>query len=296
MGIDTRISWTTHTFNPWWGCVKVSPACDECYAERDSKRYGHAVWGKDAPRRQLSDHYWQQPLKWNELAFQQGIRERVFSGSMCDVMEDRSDLAPLRMRLYNLIENTPQLDWQLLTKRPQNFVRFLPSHWLAAPRTNVWLMTTVESQEYVWRLVALLKTPAVIRGISYEPALGPLDLSTNAIPELWNSRLHWVIAGGESGPRARPSNPQWFRDVRDQCVSAGCAFHFKQWGEFVSVSEVAGSGVFHYFDDGRTVRRIGKKAAGDLLDGREWKEFPQTAFQEQPAQHLRAKEVVDASH
>jgi protein gp37 len=119
---NSEISWTHNTFNPWWGCVKVSPACDHCYAERLANRKMHGpedLWGKDAFRRAASEHQWEQPHRWNRSAARQGIPFRVFCGSMCDVIERRADLNPLRERLYGLIEETPNLDWLLLTKRPQ---------------------------------------------------------------------------------------------------------------------------------------------------------------------------------
>src|SRR5579883_1236835 len=104
MGEHSKIEWTTHTFNIVWGCTKVSPACDHCYAETFAKRVGFRIWGKDAERRTFGDEHWAQPLKWNRRAEQRGVRERVFCGSMCDVMEDRRDLDPWREKLYGIIE------------------------------------------------------------------------------------------------------------------------------------------------------------------------------------------------
>lgn len=257
MGENSKIEWTDHTFNPWWGCVKVSPACDHCYAEALAKRYGHGVWGKNTPRRFFGDAHWREPLKWNREAALAGFRRRVFCASMADVMEDREDVKREQNRLWDMIERTPHLDWLLLTKRPQNFRRFLREHWLRDQRPNVWLMTTVESQEHAWRIDELVKVPAVVRGVSYEPALGPIDLSA----WLGIKGLNWVIAGGESGPRARPSDPQWFRSVRDQCAITRVPFMFKQWGEH---------------SDG--LIRIGKKKAGRLLDGRLHDEYPAVAL------------------
>ena len=255
MGIETGISWTDHTWNPWWGCTKVSPACDNCYAERDSKRYGHAIWGKDAPRRFFGDKHWAEPLKWNYSAARNGERKRVFCASMADVMEDRMDLDTYRIRLWKLIEDTPNLDWLLLTKRPQNFRRMLPNSWSDMPRSNVWLGTTVESPAYLWRVDALREVPAVFHFLSMEPLI-------EAVPMIGNylSDIEWLIAGGESdgGRRvARAVPADWYRQLRDAAVSRSIPFHFKQWGEH----------------DGELVR-IGKKAAGCELDGREWKEFP----------------------
>lgn len=170
----TTIPWTDHVHNPWEGCAKVSDGCDYCYADERDHRFHHgAHWGKDAPRLHHGDAYWRKPLAWNRAAELAGQRERVFCGSLCDVMEDRRDLDADRERLYRLIEDTPWLDWQLLTKRPQNFRRLLPSRWLDEPRANVWLMTTVESQDYLWRIDELASVAAVVHGISFEPLLGP---------------------------------------------------------------------------------------------------------------------------
>lgn len=232
--------------------MKVSPACDECYAERDSKRYGFQVWGKDSPRRFFTDKYWDAPLKWNAAAAKAGIRRRVFCASFGDVMEDRRDLDEWRFRLFVLIEATPNLDWLLLTKRPQNFRRFLP--WIAVAQPNVWLMTTVESPEWLWRVDELLKMPAIVHGVSYEPARAAVDFSTY----LGRDRVNWLVAGGESGPRARTARESWFLAARDACVAAGVPFHFKQWGE-----------------NSADLVRIGKKKSGRLLGGREWNEFPE---------------------
>src|SRR5262245_39758568 len=123
MGKTTAISWAHHTFNPWWGCVEVSPACDFCYARTWAARRGHAVWGKDAPRRFFGDNLWRQPLAWNRAAARAGERRRVFCASMADVLEQRSDAVGERMeaersRLWGLIRATPYLDWLLLSKRP----------------------------------------------------------------------------------------------------------------------------------------------------------------------------------
>jgi protein gp37 len=255
---NTKIEWSHNTFNPWWGCTKVSPACDHCYAATFAGRHTRSddeLWGKEAVRLISSDEYWDEPLRWNARAVKTGVRERVFCGSMCDVMERRPDLDEPRQRLYKLIEATPNLDWLLLTKRPQEFAKFLPKAWLAKPRPNVWLMTTCESQEYVWRIEALVKVPAVVHGISVEPMLSPIILPDEFL-KLGSSA--WVIAGGESGNRKtlRPTPIEWFRDIRDQCQRAHVAFFFKQWGEHVNLI------------------KIGKKKAGRLLDEREWNEFP----------------------
>lgn len=287
MGQDTKIEWANHTFNPWWGCIEVSPACDHCYAKTFAKRVGHDVWGKESPRRFFGDKHWAEPLKWQRAAEKAGVRERVFCASMADVMEDRPDLAEHRARLFGLIRETPALDWLLLTKRPQNFCKMLPASWLESPLPNVWGMTTVESTAQLWRVQELRKTPFAVRGLSCEPLLGPLK-------RLDLAGIRWVITGGESGPGARPMHPDWARSLRDQCVAAGAAFHFKQWGEWVPTDQTRfEDGVEHRLfpdgtlmpwadfelgpwgdDDAEEVVKIGKKYSGRLLDGREWSELP----------------------
>lgn len=120
MAKNSSIEWTDHTFNPWWGCAGVSPGCDNCYAEAWAKRVGEDIWGARKPRRFFGEKHWCEPLKWNDEAQKQGHRRRVFCASMADVFELRSDLDPWRDRLWVLIDQTPWLDWLLLTKRPQD--------------------------------------------------------------------------------------------------------------------------------------------------------------------------------
>lgn len=237
MGEKTGISWTHHTFNPWMGCVKVSPACANCYAERETLRWGKELWGSDAPRQVTSDSYWKQPLRWNREAEKAGERRRVFCASLADVFEDRRDLDEHRTRLWNLIEETPGLDWLLLTKRPENVAKLAPSLWLPGIATgsggawpeHVWLGTTVESQEWANRRIpALVKIPARVRFLSCEPLLGPIDLT----PWLgdWQARaaIKWVIVGGESGPRSREMKDEWVRSILAQCKASLVPFFMKQ--------------------------------------------------------------------
>jgi len=232
VGEKTKISWTDHTFNPWWGCTNVSPGCDHCYAESSSNRWGFKIWGKDSARRFFGEKHWNEPIKWNQKAKEEGIRRKVFCASMCDILEEwqpspgeegRLDME--RERLFSLVESTPSLDWLLLTKRPQNYLRMLPQPWLDNPRSNVWVMTTVESPEYLWRLDAILRIPAVVRGASWEPGLAYVDFKPYAgIDSLW------VIGGGESGAACRPFEVAWARQVRDDCRAIGARFFLKQLG------------------------------------------------------------------
>ena len=145
MAKDSKIEWTHHTFNPWWGCAKVSPACKHCYAETWAKRVGKELWGAKSPRRFFSDAHWREPLKWNAEALALGEHRRVFCASMADVFEARAELDPWRDRLWRLIEVTPGLDWLLLTKRPHRIASHAP--WSAWP-AHVWLGTTAENQKW----------------------------------------------------------------------------------------------------------------------------------------------------
>lgn len=239
----SSIEWTHYTFNPWWGCAHVSPGCTNCYAESMAKRYGHAVWGKPAPRRFLSDAHWREPLKWNREVEKTG-KHLVFCASMADVFESREDLQDERWRLWDLIESTPNLTWQLLTKRPENVMSMVPSPWSSQQfPPNVWLGCTVEDQARAEeRIPWLLKAPARTRFLSCEPLLEPLDLwpwldpADNGyesggpmgwIPEVG---IHWVIVGGESGPGARPFHLAWARHLVTQCRSSTALAFVKQLG------------------------------------------------------------------
>jgi protein gp37 len=269
---DSPIEWTHHTFNPWWGCTKVSPACSNCYAELWAKRMGHALWGGRAQRRFFSDKHWNQPLLWNEQAELKRTRQRVFCASMADVFEARVELDAHRARLWSLIEVTSNLDWLLLTKRPENALRFSP--WGRSWPHNVWLGTTVENEEFAQRrLPHLLSVPAAVRFLSCEPLLGAVNLAP------WFNRqrlgtIDWVIAGGESGPCARPMHPDWATGLLRQCRTADVPFHFKQWGHWVP--QAKGDSKLVQIADERPVRmvRLVKKVAGRTLEGRTWDGLP----------------------
>jgi protein gp37 len=189
---------------------------------------------------------------------------------MADVFEVRAELNEWRERLWPLIENTPSLDWLLLTKRPQNIQRMAP--WKRQWPKNVWLGTTAENQKHAEiRVPLLLDVPARVHFISAEPLLGPLSIAK------W-SGIDWVIAGGESGPHSRPTDPEWFRDLRDECDAGKIAFHFKQWGHWApelphgitprQKMQLEGP------TGARTLYAVGKAAAGRVLDGRTWDQFP----------------------
>lgn len=284
MGKDSRIEWTHHTFNPWWGCVKVSAACDHCYAESWAKRVGSDVWGPDSERRFFSDNHWKEPLKWNRDATEEGVRRRVFCASMADVFENRPDLIQPRQRLLDLIAATPMLDWLLLTKRIHLVKKLLPKGYVLP--SHVWLGTTVESQEYVRKRIPHLlafDTPSV-RFISCEPLMTDLDLGQFLVPQANGARIDWVIAGGESGHGARPMDPAWPESLQKQCAAAKVPFHFKQWGHWAPADNLelpqgyADKKVVHFYKGSVKVPviSVGKTAAGRILRGRTWDQFPAT--------------------
>jgi len=277
MAKNSSIEWTHHTFNPWWGCSKVSPACDHCYAETWAKRVGQSVWGVKSPRRFFTDQHWQEPIRWNNEAVEDNERRRVFCASMADVFEKRAELNPWRTRLWKLIEDTPMLDWLILTKRPQNIAFMAP--WKAEWPENIWLGTTVENQKFAdIRLSHLLKHRAKVRFLSCEPLLGAIDLKPwiKAKPKKQQYGIDWIIAGGESGPGARPMHPDWARGLRDQTVKAGAAFHFKQWGHWVPAEIVTAEQKKAVIDiEGIEMVGMGKKEAGRELDGDTWDGFPE---------------------
>jgi protein gp37 len=317
MAEETGISWTDATFNPWWGCWPVSPGCALCYAARDAERYGWKdgggsgpdLWKKTGERRVFKEGHWfgkNSPRAWAKtLPAQLRRRPRVFCASMADIGEDHPVAEQERPKLWKLIEDTPELDWLLLTKRTAKPWGWLPDSWNDGfwPR-NVWLGFSAENQEsYDRRIADLSCVSASVLFVSYEPALGPIDFRLSEHPE-----VSWIIAGGESAlpaAKARPAHPDWFRSARDQCAAAGVPFHFKQWGEWLggrfdhrkskmvclpgcSSDHPEFGRIFwtnpgeppvklwdeadHYWTNASAC--LGRKAAGRLLDGRTWDEFP----------------------
>lgn len=226
MGEKTNIAWTDHTFNPWWGCVKVSPACDHCYAESWAKRTGLSnLWGVDSARRFFSAKHWTEPIKWNRNAHKMEHRPRVFCASMADVFDNHPAVASARADLWDLIEDTPNLDWLLLTKRVGNVQKMVPRHWSVLPR-NVWLGISVVNQVEADRdIPKLLEVAAHVRFLSCEPLLGPIDL------EQLIYGIKWIIVGGESGSRARPMEFSWARSLLGDARSNDVAFFMKQLSE-----------------------------------------------------------------
>lgn len=247
MGRNTGISWCHHTFNMWWGCFKWSDGCKHCYAEMFNRRVhgrNSTRWDRDGARRFFGAEYWRQPLEWNEDAKRRGVRERVFVGSMMDWAEVHPDanvnrqFDAFRGRFFNeIVPATPNLDYLMLTKRAENLAAMVPWKTLGAAPRNVWLGTTVESQDYSWRITELAAIPAWIRFLSCEPLLGPLNLGllgtlpadkTGGAYVLTHERINWVIAGVESGHGARYCDLEWLRALRDECATTETPFFLKQ--------------------------------------------------------------------
>lgn len=250
---DSKIEWTDHTFNPWIGCSKVSEGCAHCYAETLNNRMRWVEWGVHGTRKRTSAANWQQPLRWNLEAAETGQRARVFCASLADWLDWQAP-AKWRADLLELIDATPWLDWLLLTKRPEawearimecaGISRMASKWWRGEIPPNVWFGYSVENQKALTeRAGPAMKIPAVVRFISAEPLLGSLNFG-GYIP------ADWVIVGGESGGHARPMQPRWAQEIRDQCLTLNVPFLFKQWGG------------------------VNKKATGRELDGRLWDEYP----------------------
>ena len=280
------------TFNLVIGCAKVSPACKFCYAEALDHRWKGDHWGPNANRKQMSDNYWKQPLKWDKEAAAAGVRRKVFCSSMADWCEDHPQLTLPRQKLFALIEATPNLDWLLLTKRPENILRFIPDEWKRIIRPNVWYGTTIESQDYAWRIDELCKVPAMLRFISSEPLMSNLELTKylGGGFRLWSDRMaiagqgkiHWVITGGESGymHQARPTHPDWYRNIRRQCKIANVPFFFKQWGNWFPVDPWDDDSIYKpsqlkYFTElDCRFAYMHKTDSGHLLDNKVYHEMP----------------------
>lgn len=218
---NSKIGWTDHTMNFWWGCDKVSPACLFCYIGPIMRRSGNEPF--DGPMR-TSPENWRKALRWNQLAIEMDERFRVFTCSMSDFFHDGAD--EWREEAWSLIRECSHLDWLILTKRPELIADRLPKDWHDG-YLNVWLGTTVESAAFLSRIDLLSQIPAALRFVSAEPLLGPIDFT---------SRMHaidWIITGCENAAREkrRPMDLGWVRDIRDQCAAAGKAHFLKQYYE-----------------------------------------------------------------
>jgi len=241
----SSIEWTEATWNPVAGCTVLSPGCTNCYAMRLANRLsamgnekydgltrmsgGRAKWNG---RIKLDWNALEAPRKWKSGRV-------IFVNSMSDLFHEDVPLEFIEA-VFEVMRETPQHTYQILTKRAERLSELgYDLDW--AP--NIWMGVSVESEDFMWRIDELRRTPASIRFLSLEPLLGPLQ-------KLQLRNIHWVIAGGESGPGARPMDPDWVREIRDQCATQNVAFHFKQWGG------------------------INKKKTGRTLDGRTWDQFP----------------------
>ena len=236
MSDRSDIEWTDATWNPVRGCQKISPGCKHCYAETFSERFrgvpGHPFeQGFDL---RLVPSALDLPRRWRSGRL-------VFVNSMSDLFQDEVPVDFIQ-QAFAVMRECPQHQFQVLTKRAERLLALAPNlDW----SPNVWMGVSVENDDYKWRIELLRRVPAAIRFISVEPLLGPIE-------RLPLKGIHWVIAGGESGPRAREMKPDWARSIRDQCVDAGVPFFFKQWGG------------------------VQRKLAGRRLDRREWNEMPAT--------------------
>ncbi len=281
MGQTTAISWTDATFNCWWGCTRVegSPACGpaegepgaQCYAEVWDARTGGHHWGADAPRRFFGDKHWNEPVLWNRKAEKEGIRKRVFCMSMGDWAEGRPDQTASLERLWQLILETPWLDWQMLTKRPQLITKLCP---LRSQR--IWHGVTAETQKWLdlrWRHLRDVDTE--IRWLSIEPIFEAMVLPDDFLA-LGNRS--WVVVGGQSGTGALAMHPEWARRLRDQCIEASVPFFFKQWGSLIPITTTDGRQELPFGDyipaSGFGFLKNKHHADGALIDGVAWQQFP----------------------
>lgn len=288
MADNTKIEWATASWSPVTGCTKISPGCKNCYAERMSKRlagrFGYPA--VDSFRVTLHPDKLDQPFKWKKP-------RRIFVCSMGDLFHDDVPINFIH-RVFHAAENAPQHTYLFLTKRPKRMAEIIKNHWwINKPRfPNWWLGVTAENQEQAdKRIPILLQIPAAVRFVSVEPLLSAVDIGRYLLDNDdldlsggWPQPdgLNFVIAGGESGPGARPCHPDWVRSLRDQCQEASVPFMFKQWGEWWPLGQVSNKpdgkdtikAKRERLDHGILVYKRGKKIAGRLLDGIEYMELP----------------------
>lgn len=295
MGDKSKIQWTDATWNPVTGCNKVSRGCANCYAERDWKRLSEnpetVYHGRAFNDVRCHEERLDLPLRWRKP-------RKIFVNSMSDLFHESIPFTFIE-KVYDVMRSATHHTFQVLTKRPQRMLQFFREQEQRLPwvsEENIWIGVSCEDQKTAdERIPILLKTPACVRWVSLEPLLGPIDLtkintewgSTDALRGISGVIVHpslnWVVVGGESGPRARPLHPDWVRSLRDQCTSASVAFEFKQWGEWkhgFDLEYLAETGAVRAKSqiklNGLPMIRVGKKAAGRILDGREWNEYPST--------------------
>lgn len=241
MGEKTGISWTQHSQNFWKGCAKVSPGCRNCYMFREMTRFGLN------PEEITRTKTWKNPKKWNKAAAEEKKPKLVFTCSWSDFFIEQAD--PWREEAWGIIKETPWLQWQILTKRINRVNNNLPKDW-GAGYPNVWIGTSIESATYNWRADVLKEVPARIRFVSAEPLLASLTVSEKHSP-LNLDGIHWLIAGGESGPDCRSMETDWVRQLRDLCNTCNTAFYYKQESGLLPATNPP------------------------LLDGRTWEEYPE---------------------
>mgnify|MGYP001263628986 CR=1 FL=1 len=247
MAASSSIEWTEATWNPLTGCTKVSPGCKHCYAERMAKRLqamGHPNYANGF-KLTLHEHLLDLPLTWKRP-------RTIFVNSMSDLFHKDVPVEFIQ-RVFQTMVRASHHRFQVLTKRPERASELSP---LLPWAANIWLGASVENERYVHRIDALRETGAKVKFLSLEPLLGPL-------PRLDLRGIDWVIVGGESGPRARPLDPAWVIEIRDQCLAADVPFFFKQWGG------------------------TNKKRTGRLLEGRTWDEMPRQAATHPEQDHER---------
>lgn len=248
MATGSRIEWTEATWNPLTGCTKVSPGCKHCYAERMSKRLklmGQPSY-QNGFKLTMHEHLVELPLKWRKP-------RRIFVNSMSDLFHKDVPLDFIQ-RVFDTMVRASQHQFQVLTKRPERVAELNDA--LQWP-SNIWMGTSVENQDYAFRIDYLRQTDAQVKFLSLEPLLGPLvNLDLEGID--------WAIVGGESGPKARPMDVQWVLDIRDQCLEQDVAFFFKQWGG------------------------TNKKKTGRMLEGETWDQMP--VAPQGPSDHMIAAE------
>lgn len=308
--MTTKIEWTNRTWNPIAGCSKVSAGCTNCYAIKqafvrmhnphpaikqkfegvaEKTKAGHLNW---TGRINTDEETLQAPFKWKKP-------QRIFVNSMSDLFHDEVPITFVN-KVFNVMDRCPQHTFQILTKRPQRMLDYLksdfyPKHYhrpksAVWPLPNVWLGVSVDDQETAnKRIPLLLETPAAVRFLSCEPLLGPVNLN-----EWFSSfnqwlKINWIIAGGESGSKARPVHPDWVRSLRDQCRAAKVPFFFKQWGEWATYEQMQQplkndlkQGISRHVIENfegengavHTFHKVGKFKAGRKLDGVEHNEYP----------------------
>lgn len=286
MAENSAISWTRHTWNPWMGCTKVSPACDGCYAEAlMDKRYGKVQWGNN-PRVRTGAHTWNDPFRWQRQAEKDGDRPFVFCASLADIFDNQVD-PQWRADAFEVMRQTPNLVYLLLTKRPQNIVKL--SDAAGGLPSNAALGTTVEDQKRADTNlpalnVAKIETNPLFTFGSFEPLLGLIIVPPVFMPD-------WVITGGETdqgGHKARITEIAWTRALRDQAIHAGKAYHHKQNGEWLAWGqslEDETTNLLSFGKDperyqtvnGEIYSRVGKRRSGRFLDGVEHNAFPEVA-------------------